>query len=74
VSNNKNAHQKPLIQEALAMVVVDKEECTGCETCVGACPVEAISMVDGVAEIDQQECTECLTCIDECPTEAISEK
>lgn len=56
------------------MVVVDKKECTGCETCVDACPVEAISMVDGVAHIDQEECTGCLTCVDECPVEAISEK
>jgi Fe-S-cluster-containing hydrogenase component 2 len=55
------------------MVVVDKESCTGCETCVGACPVNAISMVDGVAQIDHEECTECLTCVGECPVEAISE-
>ncbi|HOX36569.1 MAG TPA: 4Fe-4S binding protein [Candidatus Brocadiia bacterium] len=56
------------------MVVVDKEECTGCETCIEACPVEAISMVDGVAEINQEECVECLTCIDECPAGAIKEE
>ena len=55
------------------MPVVDKEECTGCGTCVDACPVEAISLVDGVASIDPEECTECGTCIDECPVEAISE-
>jgi Fe-S-cluster-containing hydrogenase component 2 len=54
-------------------VVVDADECTGCETCVDACPVEAISMVDGVAKIDVDECTDCGTCVDECPVEAISE-
>jgi Fe-S-cluster-containing hydrogenase component 2 len=53
------------------MVVVDKDECTGCETCVPACPVEAISMVDDCAVIDQDECTECETCVPECPVEAI---
>ena len=56
------------------MPVVKKEECTGCETCVDACPVEAISMVDEVAVIDQAECTDCGTCIDECPAEAIVEE
>ena len=56
------------------MIVVDKEECTGCETCIEACPVEAILMVDGVAEINQEECVECRTCIDECPAGAIKEE
>ncbi len=56
------------------MVFVIEEECTGCETCVDVCPVEAIELVDGVAVIDQEECTECLTCLDECPVEAIAEE
>ena len=29
--------------------VVNKDECTGCESCVGACPTEAIEMVDRAA-------------------------
>ena len=56
------------------MIVINEGECTGCETCVGACPSEAISMVDGVAKIDYDDCTECGTCVGECPAEAISEK
>lgn len=56
------------------MVVVNAQECTGCETCIESCPVEAISMVEGVAKINQDECTECGTCINECPVEAIEEK
>lgn len=53
------------------MVVVKTEECTGCETCVDECPVEAITMADDKAVIDQDLCTECETCIEACPTEAI---
>jgi ferredoxin len=56
------------------MVVVDTQECTGCGACVDVCPVEAIALEDGIAQIDQDECTECLTCMDECPVEAISEE
>lgn len=50
--------------------VVDKETCTGCETCVESCPVEAIKMVNGVAVVSD-ECIDCGTCVDECPVEAI---
>ncbi len=51
---------------------VDKDTCTGCESCVSICPVEAISMQDGKAVIDEEKCTDCGACVDECPVEAIS--
>jgi len=51
---------------------VDSDTCTGCETCVPACPVEAISMVNDKAVVDANTCTECGICVDECPVEAIS--
>ncbi len=51
---------------------VDRETCTGCETCVEACPVEAITMEDSVAKVNAEECTDCGTCVDECPVEAIT--
>lgn len=56
------------------IVKVDPEECTGCETCVPECPVEAISMVDEKAVIDQETCTQCETCVEACPVEAIKVK
>lgn len=61
-------------EERGKMVKVNSKECTGCESCVESCPVEAISMVEGVAVIDQEKCTECGTCIGECPVEAITEE
>jgi ferredoxin len=55
------------------MVKVNADDCVGCESCVGVCPVEAISMQGGKAVIDPDTCTECGTCIGECPVEAIVE-
>ena len=51
---------------------IDKEKCSGCETCVGACPVSAIAMKDGKAEVNAGDCIECGACVGECPCEAIS--
>ena len=51
---------------------VDADTCTACESCVDACPVEAISMVDDVAVVNQDECTDCGECVDTCPVEAIT--
>lgn len=49
---------------------VDVDKCTGCESCVDVCPVEAIEMVDGKAVVSD-ECIDCGQCVDECPVEAI---
>jgi len=51
---------------------IDKEKCTGCESCVDECPSEAIKMVDEKAEIDNEACVDCGVCVDACPVEAIS--
>ncbi len=51
---------------------VNTEECTGCESCVDACPLEAIEMQDDIAVINEDTCDECGTCVDTCPVEAIS--
>ena len=51
---------------------VDKEKCTGCETCVAECPSEAISMASEKASIDIEECVDCGVCVDACPEEAIA--
>jgi len=51
---------------------VDSGKCTGCESCVEACPSEAIKMTDGKAVVDPDSCVDCGVCVDECPVEAIA--
>jgi len=51
---------------------VDKEKCTGCESCVGECPSDAISMVDEKAQVNPEACIDCGVCVDACPVQAIS--
>lgn len=55
-------------------MVVNKNVCIGCQTCIGCCPVGAISLVDGKAKIDPAKCIKCGTCKAVCPVSAISDK
>jgi Fe-S-cluster-containing hydrogenase component 2 len=51
---------------------VDKSKCAGCKSCIVACPVNAISMKDDVAEVNEADCVGCGACAGECPCEAIT--
>ncbi len=51
---------------------IDKDTCTGCETCVGVCPTEAIAMDNGVAVVSEGDCVDCGACVGECPCDAIT--
>lgn len=53
-------------------MVVDKSTCIGCEACIAICPVGAIEMKDGKADINKDICVSCGVCVSECPVEAIS--
>ncbi|HOJ97439.1 MAG TPA: 4Fe-4S binding protein [Methanospirillum sp.] len=52
--------------------IVDKNKCTGCETCVDECPAAAITMEDGKAVVNSELCVDCGSCVDVCPAEAIT--
>ncbi|MBC2705109.1 4Fe-4S binding protein [Desulfobacula sp.] len=50
---------------------INKELCTGCQTCVDECSVEAISMEEDIAFIKEDECIRCGVCHDVCPDDAV---
>jgi len=53
------------------MFKVDETKCIGCEICLNVCPINAISIIDGKAQIDKEKCTNCGVCVPSCPTGAI---
>ena len=53
-------------------VKVDLEKCTGCGSCVEACPTEALSMASDKVVVDADACIDCGVCIDECPVDALA--
>jgi ferredoxin len=50
---------------------IDKNKCTGCGACIDVCPVNAIAMKEGKAEIDMDKCIRCGKCHDICPVNAV---
>ncbi len=52
-------------------ILIDQEQCNGCGSCLDACNVGAIDLVDRKAEVDQSLCTSCGNCIEVCPMQAI---
>jgi electron transfer flavoprotein alpha subunit/NAD-dependent dihydropyrimidine dehydrogenase PreA subunit len=51
-------------------VKVIEEKCKGCQKCVKACPFEAITMQEKLADIGPA-CTNCGACVEVCPFNAI---
>jgi electron transfer flavoprotein alpha subunit len=47
------------------------KKCSGCQACLGECPVGCIDIVDGIAHIDADKCIGCGKCVKVCPSEAI---
>jgi electron transfer flavoprotein alpha subunit len=52
-------------------LIIDKDLCTGCGSCVDECPFEALELIDDLAVVNEK-CTLCGTCVDVCPEEAIA--
>lgn len=50
---------------------VNKKKCITCKKCVKKCPVDAISMKKGKAQLNSDICINCGKCIKVCPVKAI---
>ncbi len=68
-----NKHPKPAeIVFSNYFVVAEDEACTGCETCLDRCQMNALSLTDdGIVTIDIDRCIGCGLCVTTCPTEAL---
>ncbi len=50
---------------------VNQTECTGCETCLDRCQMDAIRILDKTAEINLDRCIGCGLCVSTCPSDAL---
>jgi len=53
---------------------VDTNACSGCEICVDRCQLEALAMVDGIANVNLNRCIGCGNCVVICKDDAIQLK
>ncbi|MDP3048702.1 MAG: FAD-binding protein [Thermodesulfovibrionales bacterium] len=53
-------------------LIVNKDKCNGCETCLSSCPFDAIEIKEGKASINEY-CNICRACLSACPEGAIIE-
>lgn len=53
-------------------MLIDPGKCVGCGNCVPVCPMGAIYLEAGTAQVNQDECVECSTCYRFLPSEGRS--
>lgn len=51
-------------------VMLERDKCKGCTTCLKHCPTEAIRVYRGSAHIIKERCIDCGACIKRCPYHA----
>ncbi|MCP3943181.1 MAG: nitroreductase [Desulfobacteraceae bacterium] len=54
--------------------IVDPDKCTGCGICLGVCPSDTLSLINGVAVVTGENSLSCGHCMAVCPTDAIEVK
>lgn len=66
-------HPKPAsIVSSPYIAAHDDAVCSGCGTCVDRCPMEAVTVPNGVAELDLDRCIGCGLCVTTCTTGAMT--
>ena len=50
---------------------INQDECIGCGSCAGTCPVGAIAEDNGKYKVDEASCIDCDACTGACPVGAI---
>ncbi|MBC8442142.1 MAG: 4Fe-4S binding protein [Deltaproteobacteria bacterium] len=50
----------------------DPDRCAGCGECIDICPVDAITLEDGMARVDENWCIGCGVCAAKCEFDALS--
>jgi iron only hydrogenase large subunit-like protein len=55
----------------LHSLFIDAAKCTGCMSCLRACPTEAIRVRDGHARMREDRCIDCGECFKVCPKNAV---
>ncbi len=53
-----------------SIITTNKARCRDCYRCVRICPVKAIRISEGQAQVDSSRCLACGTCVRECPQKA----
>jgi pyruvate formate lyase activating enzyme len=61
----------PESKKAVAEISFDKTECVACDTCINACPEDALDRKNPFF-IDRNRCTLCGICVENCPSGALS--
>lgn len=51
--------------------VVDSDLCSGCETCLERCQMDALTMIDSISHVNRDRCIGCGLCVSTCPDDAI---
>lgn len=69
--SEQHAVLRPARPMSIVQAVVDQSLCTGCGLCQEICPVQAIVLIQGKAQV-QEECIGCGICIMNCETQAIT--